>query len=69
MENTKPAWQSKTIILNAIGGLIAVASVFTHSLDPVSAWVSANSALVASVWAVLGIVLRLVSKDKIVLVE
>lgn len=61
----KPPWQSKTLLLNGIGGLIAFVSLFWAGAAPVSEWLSTNAALIASIWAGLNVALRLLTKDKI----
>lgn len=67
MEGTKPAWQSKTLLLNGIAGLIMFVSLFVPAASGVSTWISAHADVVGMVWAGLNMVLRLISKDKIVL--
>lgn len=57
MESKKP-WLSKTIITNLI---MAVAPF----IPGVSEWLAANTSVVISVFAVVNMVLRLVTKDKI----
>ena len=63
METSKKPWQSKTLVLN----LLMAAGVLLY--PPLSEWISAHPSEVASAWAVLGILLRLVTKEKIVLSE
>lgn len=60
--NKKP-WQSKTIIVNF---LVAASAMF---YPPVGEWVSKNPSEVATLFSILNIVLRLVSKDKIAISE
>lgn len=62
MDSKKP-WQSKTIVFNflmAAGALL---------YPPLVELLAAHPAEVASAWAVLGILLRLVTKDRIALSE
>ena len=68
MENKKP-WQSKTLVLNALMGLVACVALFVPAASVVSSFLSANAPLVGAVWAMLNIVLRAVTKDKISLGE
>lgn len=68
MENKKP-WLSKTILLNAAMGLIAVASMFYPAAAGAGELIKAHAVEIAAGWSVLGIVLRLVSKDKISLAD
>lgn len=55
----KKPWQSKTIILNFV---VAASALF---YAPVGEWINAHPTEVASLFAILNIVLRVVSKDKI----
>lgn len=58
MENKKP-WKSKTLILNLIVAILAVA------YPPAVSFIQANSELVMALFAGLNMILRLVTKDKI----
>jgi len=59
MESTKKPWQSKTILVNFV---VAASALF---YPPVAQWISANPVEVASLFSILNIVLRLVSKNAI----
>lgn len=59
----KKPWQSKTILVNF---LVAASALF---YPPVGEWVSANPSEVATLFSILNIVLRLVTKDKIAISE
>ena len=62
------AWYlSKTIWVNIVLGLCAALVYALPALGGVAAWVSANTALIGMGWAALGVLLRFVSKDQIVL--
>lgn len=63
MEPTKKPWQSKTLVVN----FLMAAGVLLY--PPLSEWISAHPSELASAWAVLGILLRLVTKEKISLSE
>lgn len=63
----KKWYLSKTIWLNLVMGMLMTLGAVVPSLMGVKDWIAANVALVGGVWSVLGIVLRAVSKDKIVL--
>lgn len=63
MEPTKKPWQSKTLVVN----FLMAAGVLLY--PPMSGWISAHPTEVASAWAVLGILLRLVTKDRVSLSE
>ena len=62
MESTapKPVFKSKTLIVNAI---VAVASLY----PPVGEWVSANPDTALQGLALINLILRLVTKGKVVL--
>lgn len=62
MEEAKKPWLSKTVWFNL---LLAAAAFY----PPAGDWMAANIGMVASVWAGLAVVLRLVTKDKIKLVD
>lgn len=62
MDSKKP-WQSKTLILNFV---VAACALFAPGA---SAYISAHPEVVAGVFAGANIVLRLISKDKISLVD
>lgn len=63
MEPVKKPWQSKTIVLNFLMAASALA------YPPVAEWISANPVAVASGWAVLGILVRLITRDRVSLGE
>lgn len=65
MESKSPLL-SKTIWLNAIVAIVGVVSSF-GLIPSVGAWVSAHADVILSALGVVGIVLRAISKDKIVL--
>lgn len=62
MEAKKP-WQSKTIVVNFL--LAAGALLY----PPAQEWISQNPVVVSSAWALLGIVLRLVTNQRVSLGE
>lgn len=59
----KKPWLSKTLWVNALVAVLALA------YPPASEWMLANSGTVVTLFAVLNMVLRLVSKEKISLLE
>ncbi len=69
MEAKKPFWQSKTMILNFIGAVLSVVAFFSDKGGPIAAYISSNAATIGIVWAGLGMVLRMVTKDKVVLAD
>ncbi len=68
MENKKP-WFSKTMWLNLVCGLLAAVAGFYPHANDFSAWITANMPMIGMGWGVLGMGLRLISKDKISLVD
>ncbi len=61
--DTKKPWQSKTIIVN----FIAAAGALFY--PPVAQWIAAHPVELASAFSILNIVLRVITKDKISIVE
>lgn len=59
----KKPWQSKTILLN----FIAAASALFYA--PAGEWIAAHPVEVSSLFAIVNIVLRVVTKDKISISE
>lgn len=59
----KKPWQSKTILMNFV---VAAGALF---YPPVAEWVSAHPIEISSLFAVMNIVLRVVTKDKISISE
>jgi len=66
---TKRPWLSKTILVNAVAGLCVALSPFIPALAGVNQFIQAHAVEVGVAWSVLGVVLRLVTKDKISLGE
>lgn len=69
MENTKPAWQSKTLLLNGVAGLVLFATLFYPPAKAVTDFISQYPAEVGIAWSLLGMALRWVTKDKVVLTQ
>lgn len=61
----KKPWQSRTVIMNALLALLAAIAYFWPGAISVSNWINANSALIASIWGILNVGLRLITKDRI----
>jgi hypothetical protein len=66
MEAKKP-WQSKTMVVNAVLGLIMAVCLFVPQAAVVKTWIEANATVIGVVWSVLGMALRAITKDKVVL--
>jgi uncharacterized membrane-anchored protein len=65
MENKKP-WLSKTVLVNVVVSLAGILSML-GVVPGVAAWLQGNSDLVLSVLGAVGVGLRFITKDKIVL--
>ena len=68
MENKKP-WQSKTMLLNGIAGLAMFVALFVPQAEGVKVFIEHNASQIGMIWGILNMVLRSVTKDKIVLGE
>lgn len=68
MDSKKP-WQSKTLLLNGIGGLILFAALFVPAAASWGDWLKSNSLQIGVAWSVLNMVLRAITKDKLQLSE
>lgn len=68
MDSKKP-WQSKTILLNAIGGLLVAVAVFYPGAESLKTFLDVHSAEVGMAWSILNIAIRAITKDKISLVD
>lgn len=68
MDSKKP-WQSKTILLNAIMAIAVGLAPFIPQLSGVSDYVALHASLFTSIWGVLNMAIRFISKDKISLVD
>jgi len=64
MEAKKP-WLSKTILINAVLGLIAVVAMFLPEANVVSDYIKSHVEMISLAWAALNILLRFITKDKI----
>ena len=67
MTGTKYPWQSKTVLINSVLALLGVVAMFVPAAAPIAAWINANGVLIASLWGVLNVILRFLTKDAIVL--
>lgn len=66
--NKKP-WLSKTIWLNFVGGIAGSIALFWAPAGAVAKFLTDNAAVIAIVWSGLGLGLRLVTKDKVSLLD
>jgi hypothetical protein len=62
METVKPWWQSKIILVNLLMAIAGVIAVFKPEVAAVIKEYSAES---SALWAILNIVLRLITKDRV----
>ncbi len=65
----KKPWQSKTILINAIIALVGAVALFVPAAGSVGAWINSHGGEIGMGWGVLNMILRLVTKDKITLVD
>jgi hypothetical protein len=65
----KPAWQSRTILVNSIAGVLIALTPFVPALAPIHAWIAGNPVLIGSIWSAINVALRFITKDKIQLGE
>jgi hypothetical protein len=66
MDQKKP-WESKTVLLNFVFGLLAAVAMLYPPASSLADMIKAHAVEIGAAWSVIGIVLRLVSKDKIAL--
>lgn len=66
--SVKP-WQSKTVWINAILGVIAAVAAFFPAASVVSKFITDNASFIGMGWSVLNLILRAVTKEKISLGE
>lgn len=69
VQGVKSPWESKTILINFVVMLVGAMALLVPSMVPVKAWIDGNGATIATGLGVIGMILRVVSKDKIVLGE
>lgn len=60
---------SKTFWFTLVTGLLAALVPALPALSPIKDWFTGNSVLLGSIWTVAGVALRLVTKDKVSLVD
>lgn len=69
MEQTKKPWQSKTLVVNAVMGLMAFVALFWPGAEGIRQFIDTNAEGIAMVWAVLNMALRFITKEKLSLSE
>ncbi len=62
-------YKSKTMLLGIVTGIVGALCVAIPKLKPVNDFLASNVATIGIVWGVLTSILRVISKDKIVLTE
>lgn len=67
--NTKKPWQSKTILLNGVFGMLAFVAIFVPGAESIHQLLVNHAAEVTMAWSVLNIVLRAITKDAIQLTD
>lgn len=69
MEQTKKPWQSRTMVVNGIMGLVAFVALFVPGAEAVKTFIESNAEGITMVWAVLNMALRFITKEKVSLFE
>ncbi len=67
--DTKKPWQSKTVVINAILGVVAALSLFWPAAAGVPTWIQSHAEIIGAGWAILNVGLRLITKDAISLTD
>ncbi len=67
MNETKRPWQSKTLVVNAVLGVVAAVAVFLPGAQSVHDFITGHAAEIGMGWSILNIILRAVTKDKVAL--
>lgn len=65
LQLSKKPWQSKVMVVNGVLGLLCFVALFVPGADMVGGLIKSNPQVVGMVWAVLNMLLRLITKDKI----
>lgn len=65
----KSLFYSRTFWFSLVTGLLAALLPAVPALAPAKDWFAGNSVLLGSVWTMAALVLRLITKDKVVLRE
>lgn len=66
-EQSKKPWESRTIILNAVLGVLVAVIEFIPAAKTYADYIQSHGSEIAVFWSILAIVLRTLTKDKIVL--
>ena len=61
----KKPYESKTIVIGAILGMVGAVSAFYPQANAISAWINANGGAIAAIWSVLAVALRFATKSAI----
>lgn len=68
MTSKKP-YESKTIVIGAILGMLGAISAFYPQANQITDWINANGGAIATGWSILAIALRMITKSAIQLGE
>lgn len=68
-QTIKAPWKSKTMILNAVMGLLAFAALFWPGAEGIKVLIESHPEEIAMLWSILNVILRAITKDKIGLGE
>ena len=65
MEQAKNPWQSRTMLLNGIFGLLAAVGLFVPGAEQVKLQIEAHATEIGMAWSLLNMALRAITKDAI----
>lgn len=65
----KKPWQSKMMLMNGLGGLVAFVCLFYPGAEVVSAWIGGHAVEIGMAWSFANMALRWITKDAIQLVD
>lgn len=66
-QSVKKPYESKTIVVNGILGVLVALAPFLPFAEGASQWITSHGSIVGGFWAVMAIALRFITKDAIVL--
>lgn len=69
METTKKPWTSKTVIINAIMGLIATVSIFFPAASGIGEFITNHATTIGVIWSVINVAVRFITHDKVQLTD
>jgi hypothetical protein len=61
----KKPWESKTVMIATVMGLLTVLVPFIPGMQAYSDWINTNGVAISGIWTVLAVVLRFVTKGAV----